>query len=149
MGKAANRKQRNSNSNQILLSGEQAEAFDAQMDADKAMFEQTDAAVCFRPQIPGEWNELKMLGGLPPQLGPIRNGKWDFLSEQCTWTAVVDVIRAQRIAEGKDTGAASGFRARLPCVPVLNQHDEAAYSQIAQEYILGQLAILRKRGSAA
>jgi hypothetical protein len=147
MGKAAKRKQRSGNPHQILLSGEQAEAFDAQMDADKAMFEQTDAAVCFRPQIPGEWNEQKMLGlKLPPQLGPIRNGRWDFLPDQCTWTAVVDVIRAQRIADGKDAGEASGCRTRLQCVPVLNQQDEAAYSQIAQEYVLQQLAILREQG---
>lgn len=146
MGKASSRKRKNANPPKILLSGEQAEAFDTQMDADKSMFEQTHAAVCFRPQIPGEWNELKMLGLDPPQLGPIRNGQCDFLPEQCTWTAVVDVIRAERIADGKEAGAASGCRMRLQCVPVLNRRDEAACSQIAQEYVLRQLAILRERG---
>ena len=150
MGQAAKRKRQrpDSSSNRILLSGEQAEAFDAQMDADKAMFEKTDAAVYFRPQIPGEWNEQKMLGFKPPQLGPIRNGEWDFLPEQCTWTAVVDIIRTQRIANGKEAGEASGCRTRLQCVPVLNEQDEAAYSQIAQEYALRQLSLLQKQGGS-
>ena len=144
MGKASKRKK--SKSQTIRLAGEQAEVFDAQMDADRKMFEQTDSCVCFRPQIPGEWNEHQMLGHEPPIIGPTRNGQIDFLLEECTWTAVVDIGRADRVAKGDLPGAPTGMRARIACFPVLTPEDELACSRAAQAYALAQLELLRHMG---
>jgi hypothetical protein len=144
MGKASQRKKDKRPT--IRLAGEQAEAFDAQMDKDRAMFEQTDACVCFRPQIPGEWNEHQMLGHKPPIIGPIRNGQIDFLPSECTWTAVVDIGRVDRVAKGEAPGAPTGLRTRIACPPVLTPEDEIACSQAAQVYALAQMEALRRMG---
>jgi len=139
MGRASNRKRQRRPENIIRLAGEQAEVFDAQMDADKAKFEQINGCVYFRPQIPGEFNEQIAIGCEVAMLGPSTG----FLPQQCTWTAVVDLVRAHRVANGEPPGEASGCRTRYKCVPVLTAADEAWCSQIAQEYALHQLSILR------
>jgi hypothetical protein len=144
MGKASKRKKGKSQT--IRLAGEQAEVFDNQMDADRAMFEKTDSCVCFRPQIPGEWNEQQMLGHKPPMIGPMRDGKIDFLPEECTWTAVVDIGRADRVAKGHLPGAPTGMRTRIACLPVLTPEDELACSHAAQAYALAQMEALRRMG---
>lgn len=142
MGQASKRKQQRRPQKPILLTGEQAEVFDAQMDADRAKFEQLEGFVYFRPQIPGEFNEQQMLGSEVLKLGPLAG----FLPQQCTWTAVVDLGRVDRLANGQPLGEASGFRTRYKCVPVLTAADEAGCSQIALRLALQQLKVLREAG---
>jgi hypothetical protein len=145
MGKAGKRKQNKSLT--IQVTGEQGEVFDAQMDVDKKMFERTNVCVCFRPQIPGEWNEYQMLGHEPPILGPIGGGSPGFLAEQCTWTAVVDVGRAERIAKGEKIGKPSGLRIRMRCVPILSADELAIYGEMAQQYALYLVELMHGQGS--
>ena len=76
----------------IEASGEQGEVFDLQMDTDRKWFESHGGVLYFRPQIQGEWNEQAVFGTHPPIIGPMApDGRADFLIDQATWTAVVDV----------------------------------------------------------
>jgi hypothetical protein len=139
MGRASNRKRRQRPENFIRLAGEQAEVFDAQMDTDKKKFEEIEGCVYFRPQIPGEFNEQKMLGFEVPMIGPMAG----FLPQQCTWTAVVDLGRAYQIANDEPPGKASGCRTRYKCPPALTFADQELYAQVAMYLALQQLAALR------
>jgi len=106
---------------QLQLAGEQAEAFDQQMDADRDWFDSHRGVLYFRPQIPGEWNEQLALGVTVPIVGPLGpNGVLDFLPDQAVWTAVVDLGRLWRLAvERRPAGPPTGFRTRLRVVPPL------------------------------
>jgi hypothetical protein len=106
----------------IEASGEQGEVFDLQMDTDRKWFESHGGVLYFRPQIQGEWNEQAVFGTHPPIIGPMApDGRADFLIDQATWTAVVDVERFHRIAfERRAGGPGSGFRTRIAVYPMLN-----------------------------
>jgi hypothetical protein len=94
----------------IRLAGEQAEVFDNQMDADKALMEATDDCVAFRPQIEGEWNEFAVIGSRPQALLVYDSASNELIDQPCNWTCVIDVFKAvNALAEP------SGCRTRLPC----------------------------------
>ena len=112
------------------------------MHTDKTKFEQIDGYVYFRPQIPGEFNEQKMLGYDVPMIGPLAG----FMPEACTWTAVVDLVRAYRVGNDEPPGKPSGCRTRYKCMPVLTAEQEEISSQVALSLALEQLTILRNAG---
>lgn len=105
---------------EINLSGEKAEQFDDQMDADRAFAEASDDCVFFRPSMDGEWDTQIEMGSVPPRLLLFDTESGQPLDGPYNWTCVVDILRA--------TGAAtesSGCRTRLqcanPCTPELRK----------------------------
>lgn len=128
----------------ITLAGEQAEAFDAQMDADKAWFEANAFPVYLRPQIPGEWGEYEMFGTKPVAIGPIApNGEPDFLDQQCVWTAVVDAVRLQAWVNDNDFYAPpSGVRMRFACTPPLDKNQAMEIAAEAAKQAMRNLEAL-------
>ena len=140
MGKNAKRRQ-DRKDNEIRLTGEQAEAFDHQMDTDSEWFQNSDESVFFRPQIDGEWNEHTAIGASPPTIdffdedGQVIEAKKD-------WTCVVDVGRVL-----KGGGPASGWRTRLAVAPPLTAPIRQAMKEQAIAWAVMTVETLRQRAS--
>jgi len=147
MGKAQKRKSQHKK-HIIKLTGEQAEIFDKQMDLDKLLFENSEAAVIYRPSIEGEFNEQKIIGCYVPIVGKFRDGQPDFLDQQATWTIVVDIGRATNLAKSKPPGPASGHRTRMRCLPVLSRKDEMEYASAAMSYALQAIDAIKRQGKS-
>lgn len=130
------------------LAGEQAEAFDQQVDADRDWFESHRGVLCFRPQIPGEWNEQHALGIPVPIAGPFApDGSPDFLLDQAVWTAVVDLGRLRRVAvERRPAGPSTGLRTRLRVVPPLTHRARREMAIAVTAYALHTLQALEEQG---
>jgi len=101
--------------NIIRLVGEQAEAFDQQMDADRNWFESSTDAFYFRPEIEGEFDEYVIAGAAPPYViaevsTPEGNGELPL-----GWVCVVDIGRYIEKSE-----APTGFRFRVRTSPPIN-----------------------------
>ena len=79
--------------NEIHLAGEQAEAFDQQMDADRDWFESTSEAFYFRPEIEGEFDDFLVAGAEPPSIYAV--AETDKGDEELPrgWVCVVDIGR--------------------------------------------------------
>lgn len=123
----------------IRVAGEQAEVFDNQMDADKALMEATDDCVVFRPEIEGEWNEMIMLGGRPQALLVCDSVTHELIDKPYGWTCVIDV---QRAVEG--TCAPSGMRTRLQC-PEPTSDIRESLRQAAIAYAKAFIALLQQQ----
>lgn len=114
-----------------VLTGEQAEVFDHQMDTDRELMEATDDCIAFRPTIEGEFSEYIVAGGRPPQIvltegGPDGAFLYDVPGGQ--WTAVVDLGRAFL-----GYTEASGMRMRLLCPPPIDGGIREAIREAALE----------------
>jgi len=104
--KAKLRKERNPKV--IHLVGEQAEAFDLQMDVDREWFENSNQTFFFRPEIEGEFDEYKIAGSEPPHVHAVVQTPVGIGEIELGWVCVVDM---GRYCSGG--GPASGWRLRV------------------------------------
>jgi len=78
----------------ITLTGEKAEVFDEQMDSDRYWFEGSEECVRFRPEIPGEFNDCRVVGGKPPYIQVFDLETGEDISAPLDWVCVVDISYA-------------------------------------------------------
>lgn len=135
----------------ITVAGEQAEAFDQQMDVDREWFDTHPGVLFIRPQLPGEFNEQQALGYPVPAAGPVGpDGAPDFLMEEAVWTAVVDLGRLWRLAvQRRPPGPPTGCRTRLKVVPPLTHAARRDTAAMVISYALNVAAYLRTKPEPA
>ena len=136
MGRNAKRKAER-RAKTITLTGEQAEVFDEQMDSDRDWFEGSSECVRFRPEIPGEFNEQLMLGGLPPYIQAFDLETGEDIAAPLDWVCVIDIIRSI------NGGGPSGCRTRLRCPAPLNGQIRRAMADYAIRYARMALETLK------
>ena len=151
MGRKSKSKANRRSSQHVVLAGEQAEVFDTQMDTDRAWFEANDHVAYIRPQIPGEWNEQKMLGHEPITIGlDAPDGTPAFLPQQATWTAVVDLGRLRALVEDNNPDTPpSGCRTRFACPPPLSPEADRNLRISAARTALACLNAVRRHSDAS
>ena len=136
MGRNAKRKAER-RTKTITLAGEQAAVFNEQMDSDRDWFEGSDQCVRFRPEIPGEFNEQKMLGHQVPSIELFNLETGEDVSAALDWVCVVDIFRAVK------GGGPSGCRTRLRCPAPINGQLRGALADYAIRYAHSMLAALK------
>ena len=124
---------------QVNLSGEKAEQFDDQMDADRAFAEASDDCVFFRPAMDGEWHYFAEMGSAPPRLMMFDAQTGEVFPGPYNWTCVVDIFRA--IGPATES---SGCRTRLQCVNPCTPELRAQIRQMAINYVSNMLDLLKK-----
>lgn len=125
---------------EITLSGEKAEHFDDQMDADRAFAESSDDCVFFRPAMDGEWDTLIEMGSMPPRLLLLDPETGEAFSGPYNWTCVVDILRATG-ACNKSSGCRTRLQCANPCTPALRSQ----MRQMAIDYVCSMVNALKKQ----
>ena len=114
----------------IHLVGEQGEAFDQHMDADRDWFESSSEAFYFRPEIEGEFDEFLIMGSEPPFVHALVEAPKGIVKLPLGWTCVVDVGRYLM----KDQ-APSGIRMRIRTSAPINGDVRESLLEGVCEYI--------------
>lgn len=145
----------NPSKKKIKVVGEQAEAFDYQLDHDRQLMEDTCDFMALRPEMEGEWNDVTTADAQPPTF-VIISKETNEIIERDWWVCVVDI---GKLVEG--TTEASGFRTRFRCSEPVNPGDivqirRAAISlardivdhciDVAEEYEMSSDGPAKRRG---
>jgi len=136
-------------SNIIELVGEQAEAFDEQMDADRDWFESSLDAFYFRPEIEGEFDEYLITGQNVPFVQALVKTKEGDKTLPLGWVCVVDIGRYMKLSVEP-----TGFRCRIRTSPPINDEIRSLMLQGVSDYIdkqphfesLAAITVIRKKG---
>lgn len=99
----------------IRLVGEQAEAFDEQMDTDRDWFESSLDAFYFRPEIEGEFDEYLIAGEDVPFVQAMLETQQGDKAAPLGWVCVVDIGRYM-----ESSVEPTGFRCRIRTSPPIN-----------------------------
>jgi hypothetical protein len=128
--------------NTINLVGEQAEAFDQHMDADRDWFESSSDAFYFRPEIEGEFAEYLIAGATPPFVHALVATPQGTQELPLGWTCVVDIGRYLDKRE-----APTGFRCRIRTSPPINGDVRETLLEGVRQYVDHFIPALKKQAS--
>lgn len=136
------------NNKTIRLVGEQAEAFDQQMDTDRDWFESSTDAFYFRPEIESEFDEYIIAGSTPPYVIAEVSTSQGNGELPLGWVCVVDI---GRYIEKSETP--TGFRCRIRTSPPVNSEIRESLIEGVRQYVdripfvreQAKIALLSKR----
>ena len=124
----------------INLVGEQAEAFDQHMDADRDWFESSPGAFYFRPEIEGEFDEYLIAGAEPPFVHALVATPQGTQELPLGWTCVVDVGRYL-----EQTKAPTGFRCRVRTSAPINGDVRETLLAGVRQYVDHSIAAMKQQ----
>jgi hypothetical protein len=130
----------NSSENCINLVGEQAEAFDQHMDADRDWFESSFDAFYFRPEIDGEFDGYVIAGATPPFVHALVKTPEGNQTLPLGWVCVVDIGRYTEKCKEP-----TGTRYRIRTSPPINNEIREMLLTGVRQYVDHSIASIKKQ----
>ena len=130
----------NSSENCINLVGEQAEAFDQHMDADRDWFTSSFDVFYFRPEIDGEFDDYVIAGCTPPFVHALVTTPEGNQTLPLGWVCVVDIGRY--IEKCKEQ---TGLRCRIRTSSPINNDIREMLLTGVRQYVERIIPLVKKQ----